>query len=130
MEELTDSSPGLKLQIEVSTDTAKNIANIKLNIFKHPDETFRVRTHVQNKDRTMKGLGRALWELSLKLIQKFADERGVSITHEVVKDPYMDLSKDKWDELFSPLLERHRYTFKTRNNPYETWERVYLPHKK
>jgi len=66
----------------------------------------------KNFDSTMKfkGLGRSLWEVGLRQIQQIADERGVAIIHTVLKHPRIDLTGEKWDEIFLPILKKHGYT--------------------
>jgi hypothetical protein len=97
-----------------------------MDVIESENGTYKASTDVVNKDRKIKRLGQTLWEISLKLIQKFADELGVSVTHEVFRMRSRGLSQDKWDELFIPLLKKYRYI----KRGDDIWELSYFPHKK
>ena len=90
-------------------------------------------TSIKNKDRSLPGIGRTLWEVGLKYIQKIANEYGLTITHYITKYPHEGLSPAKWDELFVPLLNKHGYSKKTFSNPNlnrlvpNSYEKIYTP---
>ena len=122
------------MHLDINLNISKNsleIANINLAIVKEKIYFAKVSTEVENKSREINGLGRTLWEISLKLIQKIANEFNISVKHEVVKDPRNGLSGIQWNRLFLPLLEKHGYkkTHADAKYMWEKWERTYLPNK-
>jgi hypothetical protein len=120
--------------IRISTKTLENIAKINIHMEENQDKTYKAGTYVINKNRELKNLGRTLWEISLKLIQKSANKWNASITHEVFRMPLMHLSEDKWNKLFFPLLEKHGYRYVKNSDEGslwdEKWEKTYFPDKK
>jgi hypothetical protein len=121
-----DSGLSFWIWLAVSTEKPKDLAHMIVEVKRKKYGGYVATSSVENFIRERKGLGRTLWEISLKLIQKLVDESGIHITHEVYKEPSHDLSVSKWDELFLPLLEKHGYK-KVKTN---AWELTYLPHKK
>ncbi len=83
-------------------------------------------TNVKNDMRIIPGIGRALWLLSLKVIQKFAAQSEAKVRHSILKSPSNGLDSKKWDELFLPLLKSNGYTQISIGNR-EMWEKTYLP---
>lgn len=117
-------------EITFSTATASIEYGVvlALTITEIGEGRYKATTYITNRDRSVPGLGRALWEMSLKLIQKLAEAKKVFIIHEVMKAPNFDLSNmnpnqedRKWDELFVPLLEKHGYIRKNEKH----WDKVY-----
>jgi len=117
----------LSLKVKVDKERLKNIANIEIEFDKRKDEEWKAYTNVFNGDRNISGLGRTLWEVSLKLIQKFTDKWDVSVTHTIMRIPKNGLSFSKWNELFFPLLDKYGYAHG--EGELYTWERAYLPNK-
>ncbi len=120
------------IQAGVSTNTPETIASVVVTIEKigrGPDIQGTI--NVKNHSREMKGLGRALWTSSLKLIQQFANQRGVPVKHLLIKNPREGdgLTSAKWDELFFPLIEQHQYVKLLHTDP-PMWEKTYLPEQK
>jgi hypothetical protein len=101
----------------------KVVANLILSAILKIDGTYEVARSVRSWDEKPKGLGMSLWEMGLKLIQKYSDKMQVSFKDKVIKEPSMGLSPEKWDELFLPLLEKYSYV----QTNFRTWEKIYLP---
>lgn len=110
---------------EPSGSLKDSVANVYI-VFEKNKEGFRATTGVSNSDRTLKGLGRELYDLSLKLIQKFARKHNAPVTHMILKLPDSGLSTEKWDELFLPILEREGYK-QVGDKAESMWEKTYLP---
>ena len=123
---------GVKIIISVSTETKSNVATITIGVVTNKDGTHTASTKIENtRDGGIKELGLALWEASLQLMQKFADELVAPITHKVQRSTSQGLSNEKWIELFLPLLEKYGYKAIDSGSwvaeSYQ-WERTYLPH--
>ena len=110
-------------EINVQTIAAEIVLKVREN---YPDETLIAETSVSNNDQKLVGLGRAIWEMALQLIQKIADRSNTSITHIVERASAFWLSEDKWDKLFLPLLEKYGYISTRRGK----WKYTYMAHKK
>ncbi len=122
--------PLIEVSIKIYTEPAKEdySAGISISINKDEKGYCKATTVVANKERGLKGLGRVLWEMSLNLIQRFADKLGVPVNHKVSKMPRHGLTDKKWNELFLPLLQQHGYE-QDYPNP-SLWWKTYSPEKK
>lgn len=122
----------INIKVNVSTPKEIDVAYVHVKVVEGMNQRYIADTDVVNKDREIKELGRNLWEVSLKLIQQFADRLNIPITHVIARLPDQNLSKDKWDELFIPLLSKHGYKEILSGSWVESyqWEKTYLPTKK
>lgn len=121
-----------KTTISVSLSSSLDrSAIIFIDIKQLGKELYEGKTNVINFDssqkpkteRQLQGIGRALWELSLKIIQRYADALKSQVVHTVQRDPIMGLDDEKWEELFLPLLRKYGY----KRSGVDTWEKTYLP---
>ncbi len=85
---------------------------------------YEAETYVNNPIK-LKGIGTALWEASIPLIQQFSDKFQNSVRHRVTRNPSNGLTVAKWNELFEPLLEKYEYV----NTGSNSWVKVYEPNK-
>lgn len=129
-----DGTMDSSVNIDVS-DKLSFPANIFITFHKGiSDLEYIANTNVRNNSRELRGLGRALWILSIKLMQEFSNKTNVPVRHLMVKNPTKGLEEDKWDELFQPLLKANNYQewkankpddrFRAENTP---WAKVYKP---
>lgn len=126
-----DNSLTPEMTLKISTKTANNIVSAHIYFSKRTEMLNKVGILVSKSKREElkgEGLGRALWEASLKLIQKFADKSNIPVVHQVKRSP-SGMDEDKWDELFIELLRRHQYQ-ETEGHSRKTWEKTYTPQTK
>ena len=124
-----DKIPTIEMTIKVSTKP-NDINNVTLSITiskEDREDEAMATTGIENAAQDLKhlGLGRAMWLISLKLMQKFADEFDMAVTHKVIRMPDLGLTGAKWNELFLPLLNQHGFV-KVGSNE---WEKVFEPQK-
>lgn len=91
------------------------------------EKSYIAETSIDNFDKVvLKGIGRALWENLLKLIQKLSIKLNATVKHKVTRlPPRPTLKTEKWNELFFDILERHGYKEKTKG--IGIWEKTYFP---
>lgn len=97
-----------------------------ITVVRGKDGTYSAVVNVMNEIRKLGGLGRKLWEVGISQIEKMANQFNINIKHQVLKKPDQGLDKDKWDELFLPLLTQHGYTkVIDKFSPDDHWEKQY-----
>jgi len=114
-------------KITIGISNEKNEKSfVIITVKKHRDNTCTATVNVKNEIKEAKGIGRKLWETALAIIQKMVNQTDTNITHQVIKRPNSGLNKDKWDELFLPLLKQHGYTMTVdKFSPEDCWKKVY-----
>lgn len=112
--------PSIKITIRVSSNeyVAGNVISIEWE-----DDEYVAEMNVTNKDRSLKGLGVQLCEISHPLIQKFANQMKLDVIDRVTRSPRGTLTSEKWEEIFKPYLEKYNYQHMDEN----VWERVVRP---
>ena len=120
-----DKIPTIEMTIKVSTKPGDiNTVTLSITILKEDwGNGATATTGIENATQDLKhlGLGRAMWLISLKLIQKFADDFSTAVTHKVIRMPGLGLTGAKWNKLFLPLLDQYGFV-KIGSNE---WEKVY-----
>lgn len=112
---------------DCSTSAKDKVASISLHVVKRKDGRFYVGENLQSSEKVRgMGFGKALFTLSRSFFQKMANEWGVELINQVYKMPGGDLSYEKWDQIFLPILEQYSYQRIDNQN----WEKVYFPQKK
>ena len=127
-EKKMNQMPLIDIIITVSTKTEKDVeaASVKLSVLKDKNGKAFASTKVGNYNRELKGLGRTLWEVALKLIQQITKKLEVPVKHQVSRVTCGGLTNQKWNELFAPLFEKYNYS---KRFP-DLWEKMYLPKEK
>ncbi len=127
---ITDNLGVIILRIVILTENKEYIASSEVSFTKYSEngvyEAVADVTSNKNKDIKLKGIGRAVWEMSLNLIQKFADKFNTTVIDKLHRLPREKLPVEKWDELFSKLLDKHGYLHEGGNE----WTKIYKPNKK
>lgn len=71
-----------------------NMAFILITVVRR-GRVYEVATNVENSSGELRGVGRVLWEISLKLIKKITDKCRAPVVHKVSRAPWKGLTKGK-----------------------------------
>ena len=122
-----------KLDINIDAKDGKTetpIASLHLIIVQDAKGVCHATTNISNEDRSVSGLGIAMWENAPEIIQKVSNKLNLAIRHLVRKQPRRGLPLTKWDKLFLPILEKHGYLAQPLGHLEENWVKWYKPEKK
>jgi hypothetical protein len=113
--------------IKVTTENTQSEKPVfaRVEVSRNHQGNYESNVEVTNDNQALKkiGLGRALWKISVRLIQKFSDQLSSAVEDTVIKHPTLKLSSEKWDKLFHDLLVANQYIQKSSHS----WKKIYKP---